>query len=353
MAEDLVIGCVAEHLGRIGRPEIADDLLAALAVRCIPGCARALGYMRETRAAPLLVRCLYDDVAREPAAESLRALGAVAVSDLTRTVLEPHIVWGFEGASWTAGRAAAAALLGEIGGPASRGPLLTALSDRSDEVRLAAALALSAQGPEFGASVVPLLIRALGAEAWTDAEAAKGGLLALGEAAWPSIRAIIERSGAYEPSELQRRRAIELAGRLGQMNPLETLQRVSADPNPKLRAAATSALAMLPGDSSTRALERLLNDAEPGIRKLAVAALASRGPSALAVIAPLLGDSAREVRQEVARALRGAGPAAPAALLTALRARPTVALRAIQTCARVFLLWLHSERDRHANGYGG
>jgi HEAT repeat protein len=179
-AETAVINRVAEHLGALGNPQAADLLLEALRRHPYAGCARALGCLRDPRAVPRLVECLYDDVAREAAVESLRAFGRLPVSHLTRALLQPRLDHGIEGSSKVADRAAAATLLAELGGDEVRLPLLWSLHDAQREVRVAAALALvQHHGLKVQFIVLPALLDALGDERWERAEPVADALIAL------------------------------------------------------------------------------------------------------------------------------------------------------------------------------
>jgi HEAT repeat protein len=134
-AETAVINSIAENLGRLGGGRAADGLLEALRRRPLPEVARSLGRLGEERAIPALVRCLQDDVAREAAVEALRQIGRPALPFLQRTLLQPQLAHGFEGATWIAGRAAAANLLGVIGGRDCLLPLLWASSRRAEKAQ--------------------------------------------------------------------------------------------------------------------------------------------------------------------------------------------------------------------------
>jgi HEAT repeat protein len=118
-AETAVVNCVAEHLGAIGDARAADLLLQALESHPYRGCARALGRLHEVRAIPRLVQCLDDDVARMAAMDALRGFGRQPEAHLVHALAHPRTRHGVEGATRVAGRAAAASLLGELGGDES------------------------------------------------------------------------------------------------------------------------------------------------------------------------------------------------------------------------------------------
>jgi HEAT repeat protein len=101
-AEEVIVSRIAHNLGRLGDAAASDALLDALEAHPYPGCITALAALKEPRAIPRVVECLYDDFARSAAADALRAFGQRAVPFLERLLLVPHVQHGFEGPTWTA-----------------------------------------------------------------------------------------------------------------------------------------------------------------------------------------------------------------------------------------------------------
>ena len=142
-AERAVIDRMAEHLARSGDASANDLLLEGLSRTASPGCARGLGHLRDPRAVPLLLNCLYDDVARGAAFDALQRFGDEIVPGLVDVLLVPRRVHGVEGASRVAGRVAAARLLAGRPGSEADAALWAALRDGEPDVRLASAIAMA------------------------------------------------------------------------------------------------------------------------------------------------------------------------------------------------------------------
>lgn len=279
-AEDAVIDAIARQLARFPTQRVDEALRAALEEHPYPACALALGRHGDLQALPLLVEALHDDFARPSAQTALLGLGPAAVESLARALRSPRMRHGREGPSRIAGRAAAAALLGELSGAGATSALVEALSDPEREVRQAAAVALSTRQTTPSPDVIDVLVETLGEEEWTRAEAPARVLLALGPPAVARLLAVITR-GHSTPEERRRRiRATELLARLAPTDSLAALGALAGDRDVELRRATVTALARA-GAAATPALARFLDDADEGIRGLAAGGVEgwSRAPS--------------------------------------------------------------------------
>lgn len=155
-AEHVVLDHLARALSR-RRPDCAPLLRAALRRHPLVGCIEALAERRDLLAIPLFVEALRDDFAREAAVAALDALGSPVVPALIRELL-----LGPSNPSGQSGRAAAAALLGKLGGPEAELPLLWCLADDAHPVRVACALALYRRQGAGAAQVLwPALVEAM------------------------------------------------------------------------------------------------------------------------------------------------------------------------------------------------
>lgn len=317
-SEALVVSAVADHLAATGLPAAPEALVAALRVRPTAGCIRGLGRLRERRALPLLLECLYCDVSRAPAMDALRQLGAVATSGLTRVLVMPRIVDGLEGPAWVSGRAAAGSLLGELAGEAAVLPLCWALSDPEAEVRQAAALALlRACGAEAASAVAPVLIEGLDDGHWPRAHAAARALEALGPPVVGLVAPLLQAKG--DPSARQQRRAVQILGDMALPASARILAGLTSHPSPDLRHAAVVSLDRIAGERATAALAGFLADPAEQVRLRVVRAL-ERRPDGAGLLTRLLADPALGVRGRARSALLALGPRAASALEQALSA---------------------------------
>jgi HEAT repeat protein len=318
-AEEVVVSRIAEHLGHVREARVVDALLAALRTHPYRGCATALGMLGETQAIPLLVECLHDDFAREPAMDALRRMGQAAVPELTRALMEPYVPHESEGSTWVDGRAAAASLLGDIGCEEAISALARALRDGQRRVRLAAAIALCARGGERARSAVPVLVEALGDEDWNRSEEAMQALAGMGPPIAAEVLPLLAAPSGGAPARRHRLRGVELLARLAGAEAIGALRGLEEDADAHVRLSAVSALARLSGAEATKALVASAGDSEAAVRARALEALFARRALDFDAAVPLLGDAAREVREIARRALRAQGRAALPALGSALR----------------------------------
>jgi HEAT repeat protein len=210
LSEDAVANRIAEHLGRCDDPRVREALLSALRVRPYAECARSLGRLREARAVPLLVGCLYDDFAREAARDALVELGSVSIPALSRVLLEPRDEPGLEGSIRVAARVAAAEALGRIGVTEAEHALLAARNDPEKAVRIAA--------------------WALGDPERAIRHSSNHALLRMGAATVPALREAVEQARSGPGGLLRRWRVRRLAA-----HALRTVVRVAALDAPRSR----------------------------------------------------------------------------------------------------------------------
>jgi HEAT repeat protein len=300
-AEDVVLNRIALHLGSARSPRASETLLAILRARPLAGCARALGRLHDPRALPLLARCLLDDFAREAAEEALRAFGQSAVPHLTRILLRPCAEHDLEGSSGRRGRAAAATLLGEIGGPATPLPLAWALFDSALEVRVACALALGSWGAEEALVVGPFVAQVAHEVDWPDLERLGALLRGLGPPAVFLVRPMLRQGTVGESGRRLKLWALSLVAEVGGDEALEALRAVADDPDAQVRYAAVGALGGRVG--SVSALEGFAGDPEPMVRRRVVAELRVCGRQAIPTLRQLNKDRDPKTRQAARAAL--------------------------------------------------
>jgi HEAT repeat protein len=174
-AESVLVNNIADHLGGFPGREVADALLVALERRRYPYCASALGRLREARAIPLLIECLYEDTARLAAMGALRRFGEAARQPLVRALRQAPQRGVLEPPGRTDGRAASAGLLGELAGARAGDDRIVicalsgALHDPQRPVRVEAALWLVRCGAPAWPEAVRVLSAALPEENWARA----------------------------------------------------------------------------------------------------------------------------------------------------------------------------------------
>ena len=179
--------------------------------------------------------------------------------------------------------------------------LSVAVTDTSDEVRLAAATALTAEG--------------------VDPLGALGGFHAL---LHDSAHASVREEMAFLVGTLGPERGRML---------ISPLSESLSDPDAGVRAAAVESLGMLgPATASeTNAIAKLASDTDPGVRRAALQSLLNlRAPANVTLMAtrPALGDSSPPVRAAAAYALwqlgRAAEPAIPELMIALNDKSPNV-----------------------------
>jgi HEAT repeat protein len=272
-AEGVVVSRIAEWLSRQRSSAAIEALLDALRARPYPACAKALGEMGDARAIPLLVECLHEDAARGVSMAALSRFGRAAVARLRFALATPHVVHGMEPPTWIDGRAAAAALLAELG---DNRALVRALDDRQQSVRLAAAMGLARYGGAVSERALQVLLQGLDDTDWTRAQSIMRLLEPLGPCVVSSLELILEDQAADDASKRRHRRAAVLAGRLGLLGAARDLAALSSADDPLLRIAAVDALAKICGSDDDH-VARFLLDPKIAIAARALIALNRRG----------------------------------------------------------------------------
>jgi HEAT repeat protein len=312
-AESTVVNRIAEHLGHYKKVEVTQALLEALSRRPYLQCTRALAAHKDSRAIPLVIRCLHDDVARPAAVESLRAFGEEAMISLVRTLGEPGSAAG-EAPSHVDGRAASATLLGSLNGAMAERALIQALSDSQTHVRLAAALALIEHPDCIAAErVATLLVDSLGTVDWARANQISTSLVRLGTSAEEAVLRALVREPENQVERIGRLRAVGAAARLGMSSAIPILASLYRASDPNLRLASIGALARHPRTEPV-ILRRFLSDPVAVIRKKAMEALCARDSLSLDRTTELLGDEDERIRSLAQQRLRAYGSAALPAL---------------------------------------
>jgi HEAT repeat protein len=213
-AEDAVVDVISRQLARFPDVCATEALLEALRRHPYPGCVEALGRRGDSRVLPLLVERLHDDFSRAAAMDAIRFIGPPAEQALLsalQTSLQP---FGREPPSRVAGRAAAAALLGELKCESAETALLEALSDAEAEVREAAAVALVVNYKTDQRTPIAILIDALASENWLRVDAASEALLAAGESAIAHQRRVKAEAPATPGDRRETLETKQLLGRL-------------------------------------------------------------------------------------------------------------------------------------------
>jgi hypothetical protein len=186
---EAVMDAAARALIPCRAPELPAIMLQLAEARLLPGAIDWLGEHRRGEALACLVRALGDDVARPSAVAALRMLGAAALAELWRTVLEPVADRSREADTSHRRRRAALSVLRDIDPPA----------------RTAPADALEALGGDDDPSIaVPALCWLLDAGRAADAALARARLCALRPVAGTVLRydidACLQRHALADPS---------------------------------------------------------------------------------------------------------------------------------------------------------
>ena len=203
-------------------------------------------------------------------------------------------------AAWR--RASAAFALGDMASAGAVAPLRRALDDADRDVRAAAARSLGRLG---AVEAVEEIVVALASKRVPRAVAAQA-LLAIGDAALPSLRALAQR-----PDADVRTWAVELVGLLGSAADGPALAERLDDASAEVRARAARAVGRVGARAEAEAVRRLLDDRIPFVRVAAAHALADIGDvDASADLLRLARDDAFEPAHAAARALARLDPQA-------------------------------------------
>jgi len=295
----------AETLGEMRSPAALTPLLLALQdtdAEVRAAAARALGWLQEPAAVPHLLRALREahEGMRRAAADGLAALGAPAVPALI-PLLEDRD---------PAMRRAIAAVLARLRDVRAVPALVAALQDRDEGVRAAAAAALAAVGPP---AVEALLAQAQAGDALQRRLAAE----ILGEVDDGQGRRWLEAALADRDAGVREQAAAAL-GKQREVAAIPALLQALKDPEERVRARATGALAGI-GLPAVGPLIGALRD--PAARRPAIQGLVEVGEEAVDSLVAALADPSPEVRGGVADALGEIGAeAAIPALVAALQA---------------------------------
>ena len=194
-------------------------------------------------------------------------------------------------------RREAAKALGSIKDARAVTPLIEALGDGDKNVRLYAAYAL---GEIKDSKAVKALLRALGDPEWCVRDQAAWALREIDDAkiAGPLAAALVDRNADVA-------HIVWLLRHLESTQTIEHLSALIADPDPRTRTCAVSALGELEDKAAVDPLIAALEDGDPGVRQSAVEALLKIGDDRARK--PLAELAAREedpsVREAVQEAL--------------------------------------------------
>jgi HEAT repeat protein len=250
----------------------------------------ALGFSKDFRATPTLVRMLEDRVqdVRAAAAEALGDLGNVQVAALLIEKL---------GDSAEDVREAVAGALGMLGKEEAVAPLIEKLQDPALSVRVAAARALGMLGKEE--AVTPLIGKLEDSADDMQGDAAEAlGMLGKEEAVGPLIDKL------EDPDGYVRYAAARALGMLGREDAVAPLIGKLEDPNYYVRETAARALGTLGKEEAVAPLIEKLEDPVGDVRKAAARALGMLGKEE--AVGPLIGkleDSADDMQGDAAEAL--------------------------------------------------
>ncbi len=336
-AEDVIVNRIADHLAERPDSSVAEALLEAFGTRLYSHCASALGRLREPRALPRLIQCLFDDVARPAAVAALCEFGERAVAPVVRVLLVPRLIDGREPLYALDARAAAARLLGAISDRAVASTdraaasadravasetidraLALALRDAQRAVRIEAALALARSPGPWLDEVARVLIGALDEPHWARAQTVMDALASLGTRCEQALTSLLLREAQDEPGRLRQLRAVELLPRIAPRSASTRLARFSRAPDRRLRLAAVAGLDQIAGVDRD-VLARFLDDEAAVVRRRAVAALCRRGALEVDSAVMLLGDRDTVVRKLAADCLRASGRRAQPQIQKAVR----------------------------------
>lgn len=208
-------------------------------------------------------------------------------------------------------RLEAAVNLGNIHSQGAVEPLILAVQDSNEDVRLAAVRSLGQLGSARGLAV--LLDALEDQDQWTSAKIVEI-LVSIG----PEIESeIVQRAGAG-PNSMSRKLYVELCGHLRLLEGIPPLQSLVDDPDTGVRAAVALALGMIGHDSAAAPLNCLLTDDDSHVRAEAARALGALRSAETAVnLQRALDDPDWQVRRNAAVSLCLLGTAGRDLLQTA------------------------------------
>jgi HEAT repeat protein len=261
-----VRGYAAEALAsRMNNPRV-DAFVRSAAQSADPhlraGALKIVGFSKNKELDPQLLAAAVAPVTvdiRDNSRRELVTLGKRATPAVVATLKDPR----------REKRAAAAALLGDLGDLSASGALAAALRDESSSVRAHAAVALGRLGAK---QALPELVKSLDDPAPGVPDAAASALAALGDAS-----AVTPLIAALDAVSWEARRAAAAAlGRLGSPRAVDSLARaLRGDPDWRVRRAAAEALARNGNEPAIASLIAALRDDHWFVRRAAHLSLAT------------------------------------------------------------------------------
>lgn len=334
---------VDEQIQRLRHPDSSERLKAV----------KALGEMKDARAAKALVASLKDRSLTDEVWEALGKIGAPAVGPLLEAIQDPNLRWQASNhlqnmvmdhlltmstaaaESVLAGishsnrhvRATAAYLVGCIKDPRAVGPLLTALRDNDWRVNFPAQQSLA----WIGAPAVPALTEALSDRSAHMRRAAVYTLGNIRMVDTNGVCALEPLLAALKSTDVEvRRGAVLFLGDPSRPCEMNALLGVVKDRDATVRAAAVRARGAMKDASAIKPLLINLRDPAPQVRCAAAQAVLSLGyrPATERERIDLL------VTAEQWEELVKIGPPAVGPLLSAMRS-PTARFYAIETLSKI------------------
>ena len=226
-------------------------------------------------------------------------------------------------------RLEAAVNLGNMHSQDAVQPLIGAVQDSNEDVRLAAVTSLGRLGTAQGLGV--LLDALEDGDQWTP-----GKILEILVSMGPGIESEIIPRLTGDQSPKTRKLYVELCGHLRLLESIQPLQTLADDSDAEVRVAAAQALGMIGHDSAVQTLIALLSDQERLVRASAARALGELGSmESLEILRQVLDDPDWQVRRNAAVSLSRLGPAGKDLLQAASECGP---MHAQQTSAHVIEL---------------
>lgn len=186
--------------------------------------------------------------------------------------------------------------------------LVAALEYPFEPARQAAATILARRGGPALERAVPILVAALGDAETARVEGAAAALAQVGDVAIDPLLAVIRAKTGEALAAGRRLRAIALLGQLRAARAAPKIGELSADPDPRVRAAAVTALAGIGGVTALGLIVRFAGDQSAMVREAVVRAFVTVDD--LEPVACGLADTERGVRATARRELQRLGDAA-------------------------------------------
>lgn len=278
---------------RYAAPDIRHALLIVLL--CTSGTCRfafsgesqtAEDYLKKLRS--LTARVVGGDMeTRRTTAKLLRDMGEPVIQYLDAELKAPA----------PERRRQAALVIGEIGNPAARASLISALRDRDGTVRAAAVGALGKLGEKGPAREIATMLTD------PDEQVRAESVRVLGELRASEHTEQIERL-LFDPSEKVKANAIQAVGNLRDRRAVPALVRALDSPSASIRNNAVIALGKIGDPSALPGLRKAMEDTDQWVRSSAAAGLGSMGDrDAVPLLTKAVSDSSSYVRGSAAGAL--------------------------------------------------